>query len=303
MKTIDLIISAYNEESLILRALDSLMVQKLPINYRLKVIVVCNACTDRTYEITQDYFNRHKNKDIETLVINTKVRGKPNAMNMGMTESDSETVIFMDADCHIDTKAIVNLHDKLNNGYRVAGGLICADFSRHDKSTLLYKYQRILDIHNQLFNRFPVGRLMGFNRELIDKFPEDVGSEDTWLSLTSVQKYGSDSICIDQNSRVYYFPSQNWIEFITQESRFMQMTSRLINQYPELGIILEKFATQKVPFEKKAKKIYNLLTPEEIKMEEIILAKELLLPIIKENSQLMSLVKENGLWEPTISSK
>jgi glycosyltransferase involved in cell wall biosynthesis len=85
---LSVIIPAYNEESVIERALKGLpKVQK---------IVVCNGCTDNTAKIAKKYAE----------VIETPKKGVSHARNLGVKLAKHDKLVFLDADIKLDNKTI-----------------------------------------------------------------------------------------------------------------------------------------------------------------------------------------------------
>jgi len=101
---ISIVIPAYNAESTIQRALDSVFCQDYPKD-RMEVIVVDDCSSDRTYEIAQANCERYPN---QLRVLKTdKQSGTPaRPRNMGLEASKGYFVFFLDADDWLGSEAV-----------------------------------------------------------------------------------------------------------------------------------------------------------------------------------------------------
>ena len=94
-----IIIPAYNEEYSIKRTLLGVLSDATD---DLEIVVVANACTDRTEEIARSLDPRVK-------VVSTDVPGKCNAINLGEEHLTSFPRIYLDADIHLAPGAVTEL--------------------------------------------------------------------------------------------------------------------------------------------------------------------------------------------------
>jgi len=88
---LSIIIPAYNEEKYIGRCLKSVSALKMPPGENYEVIVVNNASTDKTSEITKKILPSAK-------LINEPKKGLTIAYNRGAREAQGEILVFVDAD-------------------------------------------------------------------------------------------------------------------------------------------------------------------------------------------------------------
>ena len=101
---ISIVIPAYNAESTIQRALDSVFCQDYPKD-RMEVIVVDDCSSDRTFEIARANCERYPN---QLRVLKTdKQSGTPaRPRNMGLEASKGYFVFFLDADDWLGSEAV-----------------------------------------------------------------------------------------------------------------------------------------------------------------------------------------------------
>ena len=102
-----IIIPAYNEEAVIGRTLESVLSSIGDLE--VEVIVVCNACQDRTAEFARSIDERVR-------VIETETPGKCNAINLGESYAQTFPRIYLDADITVSRTfvpdMVVALSDK-----------------------------------------------------------------------------------------------------------------------------------------------------------------------------------------------
>lgn len=98
------IIPAFNEETVIGRTLDSLIesIGDSPA----EILVVCNACNDRTAEIARSYGQRVQ-------VIETTKGGKCNAINLGEKNAKTFPRIYLDADITVSPTFFADIENAL----------------------------------------------------------------------------------------------------------------------------------------------------------------------------------------------
>lgn len=115
--SVSIAIFAWNEEEAIGRSLDSLFEQSLFSelargNQKAEVICVANGCSDRTAEVAEAAFARHRaqhpfRQSFQCAVLNIPERGKLNAWNKFVHErsaAEAQFLILMDADIAIHRK-------------------------------------------------------------------------------------------------------------------------------------------------------------------------------------------------------
>ena len=104
---ISIVVPAHNESSVIARTLTPWVSE--PGADDLKIVVVCNGCTDETAAIARKF-------GPPVRVIETEVPGKTNALNAGDQASSGYPRIYVDADIVIRVDAIRALARRLERG-------------------------------------------------------------------------------------------------------------------------------------------------------------------------------------------
>jgi cellulose synthase/poly-beta-1,6-N-acetylglucosamine synthase-like glycosyltransferase/peptidoglycan/xylan/chitin deacetylase (PgdA/CDA1 family)/spore germination protein YaaH len=90
--TVAVIVPAYNEEKVILQTITSLLASDHPPNF--EIVVVDDGSKDETYNRVKEAFS----DEPRVRLFNKANGGKPAALNFGVTHTDAEIVIALDAD-------------------------------------------------------------------------------------------------------------------------------------------------------------------------------------------------------------
>ena len=113
-KLLPIAIMAHNEEKVLSKAIKSALNQDTPVGYLSKVVVVANACTDRTEEIVSRMAEKYPNR---VQLVSIKEKGETRAINeaiklfeeMSRAGVEIPYIIFLDADCEfIGSEAFIN---------------------------------------------------------------------------------------------------------------------------------------------------------------------------------------------------
>ncbi|MEK7525102.1 MAG: glycosyltransferase [Patescibacteria group bacterium] len=303
---ITLLVPAYNEEKSIGKCIKSIDGQIL--SEKLKVLVIPNGCSDRTTEIVKREISLAKNKLISWEVIELSEGNKVRAINEGVRKAETEFVATMDSDSWIRPELISMTIKKMSEEPKlmILGAIYEPDFSKSIKGSLLEQFQKIL-YYNLLVSTFriPIGRFMAFRKNSIPEIPQTI-AEDTWLALETIKKYGNESVRVDNDLVVHYQPTLNWVDFIRQETRFVRATEVMFDRYPELKKIYEETNMKlKKPFEARMNEISELMKKDEIPQERLLQARNLLIPLLKENAAMVKdqPIMSDGRWEVIDSTK
>jgi cellulose synthase/poly-beta-1,6-N-acetylglucosamine synthase-like glycosyltransferase len=103
--TVTIIMSLYNEESVIFEKLDSIFASNYPMD-KVSIIIGSDNSDDKTNEIVSNYASKHKNIDFTAF---TQRQGKSNVINSMINKSHSEILILSDANVFFDNNTIAEL--------------------------------------------------------------------------------------------------------------------------------------------------------------------------------------------------
>ena len=118
-RTIDVVIPAFNEESCIGEAIETLFERVTSSRYAFELIVVDDGSADRTAEIVKSYLDRYP----ITLVRLTRNFGKETALLAGLDQARGDATILMDADLQHPVEMIEQFIAHWEAGYECVYGV------------------------------------------------------------------------------------------------------------------------------------------------------------------------------------
>jgi glycosyltransferase involved in cell wall biosynthesis len=130
-----IVIPAHNEEAVLARCLRALLAGSLP--GELDVIVVANACTDRTAEIA---------REAVVQVVETSTPGKANALRLGDAKCVTFPRIYVDADIELESSSVRALVAALNG----SDALAAAPVPTWDMAGASGPVRRVQEVHELL---------------------------------------------------------------------------------------------------------------------------------------------------------
>lgn len=110
MKTLSIIIAAYNEEKTIAEILSAIEAVNLGTDFKKEVIIVDDGSTDATRSILEKYAAKYK------IFHHQKNRGKGAALRTGLSKSAGDFIIIQDADSEYDPQDYPKLLKPLIEG-------------------------------------------------------------------------------------------------------------------------------------------------------------------------------------------
>lgn len=108
MKKLSIIVPVYNQENLVIRALDS-----IPKRDDIEIIIVNDGSTDRTLKNCIEWSNKHKDLNIIICSL-TDNKGLGNAKNVGFNLANGEYVNQLDSDDFMITEEYEKVIDELD---------------------------------------------------------------------------------------------------------------------------------------------------------------------------------------------
>lgn len=117
MKTIELVIPAYNEEESLSALFAALDTERARITqYEVKITFVNDGSKDKTRQLLEEYA---KDKDYVTVITNARNFGHQAAVTAGLDHSTGDAVIIMDADLQDPPSLIHELIAEWEKGFEV----------------------------------------------------------------------------------------------------------------------------------------------------------------------------------------
>lgn len=168
-----IIIPAYNAENYIRKAFDSVRQQSFE-DYEL--IVVCDACTDNTYEVASEYTEN---------VYNVSFHNDGLARNFGLDVAQGRFVLFMDDDDWFLHEFVLDMLNRKLRTYKSKVDVLCFGFIYAHKgyaspiSSRFNSNKRWIAVWNKCWKRKAIGKTRFpniercsdryFNKEMFEK--------------------------------------------------------------------------------------------------------------------------------------
>lgn len=134
-RKLSVIISAYNEEKYIEKTIKSFMGNNVPF----ELFVVCDTCSDNTYEIAKKYTEN---------VYNVNFRNASKVRNFGAQKASGDVLVFCDADTIVSSNYLEEISKSINvHDYG------CAKWISESKSL----FGRYISWNTNIYNRKNIG--------------------------------------------------------------------------------------------------------------------------------------------------
>lgn len=165
-----IVLPAYNEATVIARALTAILAQAAPGEF--EVIVVCNGCRDDTAEVARRF-------GASVTVIETPVANKTHALNLGDQAARGFPRFYVDADVVVTPDVLRALARRLEKG----DVLVCSPTGRMDATGSSWPVRQYFKVRSLLPSaREGVGgsgvyALSEAGRRRFDHFPEIVADD------------------------------------------------------------------------------------------------------------------------------
>lgn len=305
-----LIILAYNDSATVEVCLDSVLTQDiLTKDIPFEIIYIPNGCTDDTELKMDSFFDKNKtsfgNVDIKKISIIEGHRNK--ALNRGISESKADIVMYLNADCTISANTLSDILKDFDKHSKrvVVGPTDYPDLSKIDKNTLLYKmFEGELILWNIKGKYLPIGRFLAFRKNFVNKFPEDIHSEDIWIGLKAFDQYGLEGVKVLMSSTVNWTPPNNWPDYISLCTRYVHGPKQMIERYPVYQEYIDRLnsETNKYKLEELIKLVVGELINKGLTQEEAtkyVQDYKLVRDLINENEKMYSaeIIKNDGTWK------
>jgi glycosyltransferase involved in cell wall biosynthesis len=219
---ISIVVPAHNESSVIARALSQWVGN--PASDDIRVVVVCNGCTDETANVARRF-------GPTVHVVETDTAGKTNALNLGDQITDAFPRVYADADVVITVDAILALARRLDQG-DVLAVAPTADINLEGCSWLVRKFYGIrsrLPASREGIGGSGVYALSEAGRRRFGQFP-DVIADDTYVRLQFRREERETLPCV----RSTVFAPRTLSQLIAVRTRAYRGTFELTQRFPDL---------------------------------------------------------------------
>lgn len=219
---ISIVVPAHNESSVIARTLSQWVGN--PASDEIRVVVVCNGCTDDTANVARRF-------GPTVNVVESDTARKTHALNLGDQIADVFPRIYADADILITADAILALARRLDQG-DVLVVAPTADINLAGCSWLVRKYFGIrsrLPSSREGIGGSGVYALSEAGRRRFGQFP-DITADDTYVRLQFRREERETLPCV----RSTVFAPRTLLQLIAVRSRAYRGTFELARRFPEL---------------------------------------------------------------------
>lgn len=298
---LSILIPAHNEQKNIINLMKDILKSHLNIQY--EVLILENGSIDNTAQIVKEFLEKKKLNNFKLIELETS--GKTKALNKGIKESKGEIIMQIDSDCRINENTINLLIKELESPqFKLVGALDIPTYEFIDKRTLLYQTLRSQELYRLARGRvIPIGRCLAFKKDLNIVYPEDIHSEDNWLTLKVAKKFGWESVKVVLESIVIYKPPLNWSDFLRQETRFDHGYLQIMARFPEFEEVYNNRRKNKIDQNSIINQVVDQLKEEKIEKEVFFYFKDILNRIITENSESTTPEFQGGSWNSIDSTK
>lgn len=228
-----LIVCARNEAENLRKNLPFLLRQS---NIGFQVIVVDDGSTDNTYEVLKEFAAKHPSLKIMRREKTLGEYGKREAIKMAIETSQTEVLVFTDADCHPKSHLWINtMQYDLDGavdivlGYGPVGKApgLTNKLVRYETFTSAFMY---MNMSLWGFTYMGVGRNLLFKKSLFykaggfGKYTTAGGDDDLLLQKMATKK--NVSVAVDENSFVYTSGPKSLSEYIKNRGRHIKSSIR-----------------------------------------------------------------------------
>lgn len=212
-------IATFNEERVILKAIDSVLCQISPKD---EIIVVASGCTDKTIPLVKA---RAKEDKRVRLITEKERKGKASAINLIIKNAKSDIIVQTDGDVTLGYCAISRLLKHFKN--KKIGAVTGNPCPLIPKGNIFYdwtlmSYRKIgeireQEIKNKTFNVHLSGYLLAFRKKALKEVPFAKGAVDAWMG--KIIKDNGYLLTYEPKARVYVRAPSNIKDFLAQKAR------------------------------------------------------------------------------------
>jgi poly-beta-1,6-N-acetyl-D-glucosamine synthase len=187
---VSLIIAAHNEEKVIGQKIQNSITIDYPEEL-LSIVIVSDGSVDRTNEIINQFVSYPRIKFLHY----QPRRGKANALNFGVANSESEIIVFSDANIWYESGSIKYLvRNILDPSVGCVCGKVLLEKPKGSKEPIgegaYMKYERFIHQNESRFNTMigTDGAMYAIRRELFEQLPEDSIVDDFIIAMRVLEK-------------------------------------------------------------------------------------------------------------------
>ncbi len=251
---VSVIICCYNSALRLPETLQHLTRQNIPGNFFMEIILVNNASTDNTAEMSSDIWSRIQCKNARLKIVDEPRPGQMFARKRGVSEAEFECIIFCDDDNWLDTEYVVTAYGVMNKDATIgaAGGqnLPVTNSNGYPIWFEEYKDKYGMGIPAQTsrdvsYRTFVLGAGMVTRRSLFlkifdDRYPTLLSGRDG-TNLSTGDDFEYSRRLLLWGYKLYYEEKLKLEHFVPKERLTIEYRQRLMNGIEEAGKILNEY--------------------------------------------------------------
>lgn len=240
---ISIAIPAHNEEASIQRTLGSVINSDFKIN-KFEIIICLSACTDNTRQEIEEF--RKNNNRVNIKIIESEKIGKVIAIKKLDKYIKNKIIVFLDSDCSPLKESIHMVYTDLisskGNIKAISGNTVDPRYINKNQ-----KPRDFTDAFNRAFwqrtgRKIINGPLYSIRKGIIKGIPDDIISEDTYLSLILWNRFLNNT-----KAKVVQGSSQTVWEYIRYQRNFQaayQQICRYLRNTPKFEDNFKELSSQ-----------------------------------------------------------
>ncbi len=228
---ISILIACKNEKILVERTLNSIVNSNYP-KENIQIIIITSGSTDDTTEFCKNFGRDHDTIDIKVLSENLPKKGKPPALNYGLTQVKNDIVVLYDSGCILEPDTLKNLIAPFqdNEINAVIGPVLVKNWKKNMLTRGIFLDYAVVsgggvlfEIKNRLgSSAYSFGRNFAVSTKYLQKyggFNEDSMTEDLYLSVL----LNLDGVMIHYapQAKVYEYVPDTWKILVKQRTRWL----------------------------------------------------------------------------------
>lgn len=250
---VSFIITAYNAEKSIKRAINSIVSNQVNTSIEYEIIIIDDGSTDKTEEVINKGLVKVYEKQINLeekelkyicnginiLYIKTKNGGVSKARNTGVKNAKGEYIIFVDSDDYISSSLLKDIENYIEEGIELIkwNPIFVDDNGKELKKEKVFSFDKCTGIEgfDKLFGKDNLISCLwnyAIKKSLIPRFPEGRYHED--FRNIPLIILNAKSMCLIDKYEYYYVQTENSIMRGCAEEKQRKKAEDMLKNFDEL---------------------------------------------------------------------
>ncbi len=262
---IDIAIIARDEEGLIADTIKSAHGQDTSNKYHFAITVEANACNDNTVDRAEETIAALPPREgLSFAVEESDEAGKNATINRALGKSATRFFMYADADVLFSADCFRLVAQALEAPDTWVGGPVSKQLIPHHLlGTTLGKLHLVRQLYNQFagYVPAPMGRMIGFRRDLVGEIPLHALADERYITLSAIRDHGTGSVKTVRGASVYAKAAGTMQEFLDIGDRIATVRQKFVRDFPELGTILQQVTRESQASAPSREAVEELLVP------------------------------------------